>query len=242
MLHVELIISEVAKPTAHRGVALSGFFRHAVVAAVALGSLVPLTQAGASPFAGQYRYMYSGQVAVTGADGAPWVLSVFATARTTAQSRDEQRLYIDLLRCATPDTCTSRGRWSRELQDKEVNVPGDYGSGTLRTTLAGLPLVLDLKSVNSLNINSTAIGTPATAFTGLGLDEDEASVSPELVQYHGASGQVRLGRLTCTLVKETAELGEVTGADTFGEDARYAEAAPRVLPAGFLNGPRSARC
>lgn len=221
---------------------MTRFIRHAAVAAVAVAAVAPWSQAGASPFAGQYRYLYSGELAVTGADGASWVLSVFATARTSAQSRNEQRLYIDLLRCATPDTCASRGRWSRALQDKDVHVPEDYGSGTLRTTLAGLPLVIDLESVNGLNINSLVIGTPATAFTGLGLDEDEGSVSPEVVRYHGAKGQVRLGRLACTLTKESAELGEVTGADTFGEDARYAEAAPAALPAGFLKGPRSARC
>jgi hypothetical protein len=237
-----LIIREVAKPTAHRGVALTRLVRHAAAAAVALAAMVPLSHAGASPFAGQYRYLYSGDVAVTGADGAPWVLSVFATARTSAQSRNEQRLYIDLLRCPTADTCERRGRWSRELQDSEVHVPEDYGTGTLRTTLDGQSLVMDLKAVAVTNINSNTIGLPATSFSGFGINPDERSISPEVVQYHGANGAVRLGRLSCKVTTDHAELGEITGADTFGEDARYADRAPTALPIGFLKGSRAARC
>src|SRR5689334_12338224 len=111
-----------------------------VASAVAvLGCVVP---AQATPYAGQFRYLSTGAISLQGADGARWLLAVFATQSGQVESRPEQRLYVDLSRCVG-STCTAMGRWSRPLTAAEVSIAwqeplGLQGtSARLRTVLGG---------------------------------------------------------------------------------------------------------
>ena len=200
---------------------------------------VAVVPAQATPYAGQYRYLSSGPLAVQGADGARWLLQIGATQSGSYESRAEQRLYVDLTRCA--GTCTEVGRWSRPLTDAEIAI-SPFGatayvvSGTLtarlRTVLGGF----------NLDVTLSDTGTGG-AVDGLGISTTPPGIGPGVEQYSYAEGNAHLGALSCRIARSEGSFGEVTGADTLGDDARDPRTAPpAALPAGFLKGKRAAHC
>ncbi len=201
---------------------------------------VAVVPAQATPYAGQFRYLSSGPLAVQGADGARWLLQVTATQSGSYESRAEQRLYVDLTRCA--GTCTAMGRWSRPLTDAEISV-SDMGTAgvivvgsltaRLRTTLGGLNLDVTLHNE----------GTGGGYIDGLGSSTTPPGIRPQVVRYVFAEGSARLGNVSCSIGHSETTFGVVDGADTLGDDARDPRTAPpAALPAGFLKGKRAAHC
>lgn len=208
-----------------------------------IGSLV--APAHATPYAGQFRYASSGTVAFQGADGARWLLSLGATQSGSFESRAEQRLYIDLSRCAG-SRCDTVGKWSRPLTASEVSItPGslpslnsmlgpDRGTARVRTVLGGVTLDLILEG------SSAGAGA---AFDGLGISTTPPGIQPQVERYGSAGGALRLGGVACKVGTSEGTIGEVTGVDTLGDDARDPRTAPpSTMPAGFSNRRHPARC
>lgn len=206
-------------------------FRAALVAAAAaLGCAAAPVEA--TPFAGQYQLIGSGDVTVIGADGAKWVLEVDGTESDDAavQTRVEQTLHVTLSRCVA-GACVEAGHWTRPLDASEIDVSGDRSRGLLRVAVAGSPLVLDLRNA------SVTIGT---AFHGLGTEPTRPGARPRVSRYNFARGTLQIGRLRCAV--EDGQLADVVEADTTGDDVRYPTAPPSAFPAGFLTGKRAPRC
>jgi hypothetical protein len=208
------------------------------------GSLVLVGGAQAEPYAGQYRYLDTGRLSLQGADGARWVLRVVATRDGAAQTRSEQRLYVDLDRC--PDaTCVAVGRWVRPLTSSEIVIDGDLGYqpvsdgsssvlGALSTSLAGRSLRVRVDGEG---------GGGAGAFHGLGLNAEPPGAHPQASQWKTVTGSLRLAGLRCSAPVAKGELGEAELVDTVGDDVRDPRTAPPTSwPAGFLAGRRTARC
>jgi hypothetical protein len=220
-------------PTQHKELAVYRPLIGLACAAVAL-TVLP---AQASPFAGQYDFLSTGGVTITGADGAKWVLTVGATEDDGVQARPEQALTIDLRRCAV-NSCTLRGSWSKPLGDAEVDIhaaltteSSDLSStGHVLTTLAGRRL--------EVSLTADSISGTRFEFVPGGVD-----YRPHLTNFSYATGTVRFGSLTCALTENAGQIGQFTGADTIGDDARTPRGpVPAVLPAGFLTGKRTAHC
>lgn len=210
----------------------------------ALGLLALVTSIGlaggaqATPYAGDYRYFSATPIAVHGADGARWVLTVTATKSGGVESRAEQRLYVDLDRCDSSG-CVAKGRWSRPLVDSEIAIDRafDYqpvSTGTpdpvsarLSTRLGGRLLTVSLSEANSNG----------------GIDVGGLGGTPHVVNHRSAVGTLRLAGVACTVPVRRAEIGEMALVDVTGDDARDPRTAPpATLPAGFLTGTRTARC
>jgi hypothetical protein len=226
-----------------RGVLVKVRLSVAVVAAAVIGSLV--VPAHATPYAGQFRYLDSGTLAIKGADGARWLLALGATQSGSFESRAEQRLYIDLSRCVG-SRCDSVAKWSRPLTASEVSItPGAYptinsmlgssrGTAHVRTVLGGMDLDLTLQA-------STA--GPGYGFGGLGTSTTPPGFRPQVGSFQSAGGSLRLAGLTCQVGAPAGTIGEIEGVDTLGDDARDPRTAPpATLPAGFLKGKRAAHC
>jgi hypothetical protein len=206
----------------------------AVLAALA-GAVMP---AHAEPYAGQFRYLSAGPITVQGADGARWLLAVFATQSGPVESRPEQRLYLDLSRCVG-STCTAVGRWSRPLTAAEVAIEWQEPMG-LQGTSARLRTVLGGRN---LDVTLTSGNIGGGAFDGLGVSTAPPGVGPEFAQYTAAAGSAKLGALTCKVAQSDGAIGQVETVDTVGDDTRDPRTAPpATLPAGFLTGRHAARC
>lgn len=220
------------------------------VAAVALGATLsvalmpaqatPLMPAQATPYAGQFKYLTTGTVAVQGADGARWLLALTATSSGPVESRTQQRLYVDLSRCVG-SACAAAGKWARPLTSAEVAITAATAvvdtqgtTATLRTVLGEFPLDVALEG--------GSVG--GVAFHGVGLTTAPPGLAPSVSQYVFATGRVTLGGITCTVRREqAATVGRVTALDTVGDDARDARGAPPArLPSGFLQGKARPRC
>jgi hypothetical protein len=197
-----------------------------------------MASAHATPYAGQFSYLATGSVAFQGADGARWLLAVTATASGAAESRPEQRLYLDLSRCAG-SSCVAVGKWSRPLTPAEVAITAPQAlvetqaSATLRTVLGGVPL--------DISLTGGTVG--GGAFEGLGSSTSPPGISPAVSQYTAASGQLTFAGMRCAPISRGAEIGRRTMLDTIGDDERDPRGAPPArLPAGFLTGKARPHC
>lgn len=208
--------------------------------AVAAALAVAVVPARATPYAGEYRYLTSGPIAVHGADGARWLLQIGATQSGSYESRAEQRLYVDLTRCA--DGCVEVGRWSRPLTNAEISI-SPFGTQVLVSTGHLTARLRTVLSGVNLDITMRQSGNSYGAVDGFGLSTTPPGLRPTVEQYAFASGALALGPLRCAIGSDESTFGEVTGADTVGDDARDPRVAPpRVLPPGLLKGKGTARC
>lgn len=212
-----------------------------LAASACLLGLAAAVPAHATPYAGDFRYLSSGSLSIRGADGARWLMSVFATQGGQFESRSEQKLYVDLSRCAG-STCVSRGSWSRPLTAAEISVSqagvvtaetNQPATATLRTVLGGRDLTVTLH----------ASGPGGAAFDGAGTGNEPLGVDPQTEQWSYAAGALDLGGLHCAIGDNHGAIGEIQSVDSVGDDTRDPRSAPpAVLPAGFLTGKRAAGC
>ncbi len=209
------------------------------VAGIAATIGAAVAPADATPYAGQFRYLSTGTMVATGADGARWLLSIVATQGGAVESRAEQKLYIDLSRCVR-STCTAVGKWSRALAANEISI-GDIGApyvsqpatARLHTVLGGM----------NLDVTLTTNGVEGVALDSLGIVGGPVGATPQVEQYAYAGGSARLARLACKVASDQGAVGAVEGADTVGDDVRDPRTAPPAkLPAGFMTGTSPARC
>lgn len=210
-------------------------------ASIAVAAGVAVAPAQATPYAGQFHYLSTRTLAFTGADGARWLLNLGATQSGAVESRSEQKLYIDLSRCAG-SACKTVGKWSRPLTANEVSISGEGvpmaasqpATARLRTVLGGVNLDVTLTDDGDLG---------GAALDSLGTTLSPPGIGPSIEQWQYASGTVKLATLTCRVAHHQGVIGEVEGADTVGDDSRDPRTAPPAhLPAGFLTGKRSASC
>lgn len=195
--------------------------------------------AGATPYAGQFDYLSTGSLAITGADGTLWGLRVQATADGVAGSRSERNLYVTLSHCQA-NYCQVVGDWVRPLTAAEVSIspspaPGfaSPSTGALTTALGG----------RALKVRLAGDHVGGTSFDGVYPTTTPPGARPELENYAFADGTLELGGLRCTIERDGGLVGQVTGADTVGKDARTPRTPlPAALPAGFLTGKRAPRC
>jgi hypothetical protein len=167
------------------------------------------------------------------------LLAISATASGMIESRPEQRLYLDLSRCAA-SACVSVGKWSRPLTAAEVSISSQTGvvdttpaSGTVRSVLGGAHF--------DVNLGGTSIGVGGGYFDGLGSSTTPPGIRPGFVHYTSAGGTITLAGLRCRVTR--GEIGNITTVDTIGDDARDPRNAPPAqLPAGFLTGKHAPRC
>ena len=208
-----------------------------LIALACTAAALTAVPAHATPYAGQYDYLTTDDVSIVGADGAQWVLSFEATQGAAAESRSERFLTIDLRRCAV-NTCVSRGAWVQPLAAGQVDVkpavsadsPGLTSTGHVETTVAGKPFVVSLAG--------DSISGSRFEFVPGGVD-----YRPHVTNFSYASGTVRLGPLTCKTAEYKADIGQFTGADTIGNDARTPRTpTPSALPTGFLTGKHKPHC
>lgn len=213
-------------------------FRLLAAAAVTTALGAGLVPAQATPYAGQFEFLSVGTVTFQGADGARWLLALTATASGPLESRPEQKLYLDLSRCAA-SSCVSMGKWSRPLTAAEVSISApnalvdtEASKGELHTVLGGANL--DVTIDRSSNVGGGYAN-------GLGSSTAPPGVSPAFVTYTFAAGRLRLAGVTCRVF--SGELGRITTVDTVGDDARDPRTAPPAhLPAGFLTGKQRLSC
>ena len=193
--------------------------------------------AQATPYVGAHDYLSTGTVAITGADGGTWSLTVGATESGAAESRPEQFLYVDLRRCAA-NSCTPVGRWVAPLVASQVSVhpaltpdsPSYTSDGRLAAVLGGQALTLSLAGESITGSRFTVVPSPVTE-------------NPHMTNFSQAGGTLRLGRLTCTIAPKVGEIGNTVDADSIGKDTRFPRTPlPAVLPAGFLTGAHAPHC
>lgn len=202
---------------------------------------VAIAPAQATPYAGQFRYLSSGTLAIQGADGARWLLVVGATQSGSFESRAEQSLYIDLSRCAG-SACKVMGRWSRPLTDAEVtiNAPLAPSVGVTQSSSARVRTVLGGRN---LDVTLTGGGVIGNGVGGFVPTTSPVGVHPQYSQGAYAGGTVKLGALRCVVGTSQGAIGQVVGADTIGDDARDPRSAPpATFPPGFLKGKNAAHC
>lgn len=201
---------------------------------------VAVAPAHATPYAGQFRYLSTGTIAMQGADGARWLLAIGAT-KGGVETRAEQNLYIDLSRCAA-STCIVKGRWRRPLTEAEISIGGDF-SYAAKTDPP--PATATLKSVlGGFNLDLQLLGDKVN---GGGFDPFRSTTPPGVgarsYQETPAGGTLRLRGVSCHFSVSGAVIGETTLIDSLGDDARDARTAPpATLPAGFLTGKHAVRC
>ncbi len=236
--------SNVHLPFAHRSPSRRcgsrverGGMKISFLALMGLAVTITALPAQATPYAGQYDYLTTNGVAITGADGAKWLLTVQASKSGAVESRPEQYLYVDLSRCAA-NACTSVGRWVRPLISTEATIRPALGFGTasltsdarLHTVLAG----------RSLEVVLAADAPSGSNFTFAPTSPD---YRPHVTSFAFATGTLRVGSLSCSIATKAGEIGEFTGADTVGNDARTPRTPmPATLPAGFLTGQHAPHC
>lgn len=211
---------------------LSTRVRWSAAGAVALIAALGVPQAGATPYAGQYRYLDASTVAIAGTDGARWLLSVEATESDGVGNRPEQFMYVDLSRC-TGSTCVSRGSWVRPLTAAEISVSPDFVSGRLRTVLGGLPLDIALRhdgpvGPGATNAGPVVVGGPAP------LD-----LQPGVNAFYDGTGTFSLGKASCSA---TGYTGAVVQADSVGRLDRERRTAPPARLPSAIAGARALSC
>lgn len=196
-----------------------------------------LVPAQATPHAGQFAYMTTGTVSITGSDGARWLLSIGATTDDGLSNRTERNLYVDLSRCSG-STCVAKGRWVRALTPAEITLKAtgnvhivqlEQGSGTVRTVLGDRDLRIDLREN----------GVGGGSFGGLNSSTTPPGVAPQLYDWRYATGKLKLGGMTCQVGLSGGEavIGSVLEVDTVGDDARDPrKTPPSKMPLGFLSG------
>lgn len=194
---------------------------------------VGASRTNASVYAGQYRYLSSGDVEIRGADGALWKFAITATVQATGIVGTEQRVYLKVTRCAIR-TCEAISSGSALITDRQVAIADNLTTASLRA-IAAIPRIAITMSSKLSTGDVTSV-----SFDGAGFSSKPLGVAPSASQYRQAQGEMRIGELTCAL-GQGAEIGKSTQVDTVGNDNRTL-ATPRALPPSLFRGPYSMRC
>jgi hypothetical protein len=191
-------------------------------ALVVAATTLPVSQAHAEPYAGDFRYLY-GQTTVSAA-GSTWTLQVLATRPGNAATRAEQALYLDLTRCRK-GTCTDVGHWVRPLTAREIAVSEDLSSGRLSTTLFGKPLSVrltgDTGPFDRLGVYVGGIGIVVGAQPG---------AAPDAGRERSATGSVAFLGTACPV--QDGLTGQQAEIDSVGRETGRT-APPATAPKGL---------
>jgi hypothetical protein len=126
----------------------------------------------------------------------------------------------------------------RPLTSTEATIRPALGARTatltsdalVHTVLAGRPL-------------EVALWADAPTGSSFIIVPSSADYRPHVTSFSFATGTLRVGRLSCAIATKAGEIGDFTGADTVGNDARTPRTPmPSTLPAGFLTGKHAPHC
>lgn len=200
------------------------------LAVVAAGvCCVPLSPAGAAPFAGQYRGV-DVSFSVVGADSATYNIELTAT-QNVAGTQKEQSLYLHLERCYRHH-CRQLPASAKALPDGSVSISPGMTSATVSSTLGTVTVAVHA-TASYVDVGTQSVSNPGVQLLSLN------GPGVRVVSDMAALGAVSLGRVSCPV---TADIFTYQAVDTVGTGTGSSHAVIPKVPAGLSHGRARPRC